>query len=414
MYNEHMRPVKIMRYGSKYSYGSSQKNTKKIILAIIGVVVVLAALITALVIASNKNRAEAEEIIRMQLKEGEPSLMEVEEGEICMLTMPASLNINDVSFTSSDPSIVRVDAAGYVNALKEGVATVTAQAPRFAAKCQFTVTPAKGSGQPNELTTAIKANLDKLHANIKKSPDNLYSITVNRRTNTVTIYTYDENGKFTVPVRAMVASCGAGGNDITITGDFYIYFQESWHPLYGDVYGMFVSGFEGSYLFHSVPYEAMTHDSLETEEFNKLGENASQGCVRMMASDVCWIWRNCPEGTPVHVIDADAGADPLGRPETVKLPAGTKWDPTDPKETNPFRGKLPELEGIADVQINRGTGFDAMQGVSAKDMFGGDITERVRVTGAVLKDKPGDYFLCYTVYDQFGQKTRVDRKVTVK
>ena len=413
MYNGDMRPVKIMRYGSKYSYGSSQRNNKKIIIIVVAIALVLAAGITAFVIASNKKKAETDEIVRLQMSEGEPSLMEVKEGDICMLTMPSALNLRDVSFSSSDPSTVRVDAAGHVDALKEGTATVTADAPGFAAKCKFTVVASDEPDQPSELTTAIKANGDILASNKSKGSRNLYSITVNRRTNTVTVYTYDENGKYTVPVRSMISSCGASGKDITSTGDFSIYFQESWHPLYGDVYGMYVSGFEGSYLFHSVPYTTTEHDALETEEFNKLGQNASQGCVRMMVSDVYWIWKNCPEGTPVHVIDSDSSADPLGRPEGVTLPAGTKWDPTDKKETNPFRGKLPELLGIEDVTVNKGADFDPMQGITAKDIFGGDITERVRIKGEVLRDKPGDYYLCYIVYDQFGQKTRVDRKVTV-
>ena len=413
MYNVSMRPVKIMRYGSKYSYDSSQKNNKKIIILVVAVVLVLAAVITAFVIASNKRKAEMDETVRLQMREGEPSLMDVKEGDICMLSMPSALDLRNVSFTSSDPSVVRVDAAGHVDALKEGVAVVTADAPGFAAKCQFTVGPADDSGQLTELTTAIKANEDILEANRANGSRNLYSITVNRRTNTVTVYTYDESGKYTVPVRSMISSCGASGRDITITGNFSIYFQESWHPLYGDVYGMFVSGFEGSYLFHSVPYTTPSHDALETEEFNKLGQNASQGCVRMMASDVYWIWRNCPLGTDVHVIDADSSADPLGRPEGVKLPAGTKWDPTDRKETNPFRGKLPELIGIEDAKITKGADFDPRQGITAKDILGGDITDRIRITGEVLRDKPGDYYLCYTVRDQFGQTVRLDRRVTV-
>ena len=210
-----------------------------------------------------------------------------------------------------------------------------------------------------------------------------------------------------------LASCGMSGADITITGDFSIYFQEPWHPLFGGVYGMFTSGFEGAYLFHSVPYEIYRHDALEAAEFNKLGQNASQGCVRMMVSDVYWVWKNCPLYTPVHVIDADSSADPLGKPRTVKLPANAVWDPTDKTEGNPYLDKVPTLTCAEDVEVSTGTQVDPMEGVSATDMFGNDVTDRVVVAGEVLRDKPGTYYLTYSFTDEFHRKTTATRTVTV-
>ena len=311
-----------------------------------------------------------------------------------MLTVPSAIDIKEVEFISSAPDTVRVDSAGHTDALKPGTATVTASARNFSASCNFTVSENTDPDIPEELTTAILANQDILEANKAKGTDNLYSLTVNRRTNVVTAYTYDSKGEYTVPVRAMVASCGTTGDNVTITGDFALYFQEPWHPLYGDVYGMFVSGFEGPYLFHSVPYEEDRHSTLKTDEFNKLGEHASQGCVRMMAADVRWIYKYCPLNTPVHVIDADSNADPLGKPKTVKVPANIKWDPTD-------------------TELKSGEALNPMDGVTAVDICGNDITDRVTVAGEVLSDKPGTYYLTYIVKDVFNQKVRVTRTVTV-
>lgn len=413
MYNHSMRPIKIMRYGSKYSYEKPQ--WKDIVIRIVVVVCVIAAVVgivfavRGFVLHRQKVESDA---VQLRLQNGEPILMNVSEGDICMLNMPEGVDLKDVVFSSSDPKIARVDDAGHVDALSEGKATVKAVAPKFAAECLFTV--AKAEEKPlSELTTAVKANEDILEQNRASGRSDLYSITVNRRTNTVTVYTYDESGKYTVPVRSMVASCGTAGADATVTGDFSVYFQESWHPLYGNVYGMFVSGFEGPYLLHSIPYATTSHDALDVAEFNKLGENASQGCVRMMVSDVYWIWKNCPLYTPVHVIDADASADPLGRPETIKLPANAKWDPTDNKEANPYHGKLPTLEVPADTQIKKGESFDPLSGATGTDIVGNDISARVRVNGEVLTDKPGTYNLTYTLCDQFGQTVRADRTVTV-
>ena len=410
-----MKPMKIMRYGGTYRYNRNRTDKKNIVtIAVIAGVVVLAvaAVIILRMAAINKARNSGD-TLNMAMKDGTPVSMDVKEGDICMLTMPKTIDIREVVFESSDSSIVRVDSAGHTDALKEGKATVTATARNFRAECHFTVA-ANPEPEKTELTTAIIANLDVLKANKEKGSDNLYSITVNRRTNTVTVYTYDEKGEYTVPVRAMVASCGTSGDDATITGDFALYFQQPWHPLYGNVYGMFTSGFSGPYLFHSVPYETSRHDTLEAEEFNKLGKNASQGCVRMMVADCYWIWKNCPLDTPVHVIDAESKADPLGKPATVKLPADAVWDPTDDTKGNPYRYNTPVIEGVKDAEIKKGASFDPMAGVKATDIIGYDVTDQVTVAGQVLSDKPGTYNLTYTYTDEFHQRARETCTVTVK
>lgn len=408
-----MKPMKIMRYGTKYRYNQT-RNTKAII-AITAAVIVLVALVGLVIwrFIDIKNKHEDNGAVSLQMQDGAPATMEVLTGDIYMLTMPSAIDMNEVAFESSDPSVVRVDSAGHTDALSVGTATVTASSRNFSAECTFHVTQNPEPDRPDEVTTAIKANEDILAKNIATGNRDIYSLTVNRRTNTVTAYTKDENGEFTVPVRAMVCSCGTGGSDITITGDFSIYFQEPWHPLYGDVYGMFVSGFSGPYLFHSVPYITPVHNDLDAAEFNKLGEPASQGCVRMMVSDVYWIMKNCDVDTPVHVIDADKNADPLGKPAAVKIPADAKWDPTDDTEGNPYLGKMPTITGAEDVELKKGGSFDPKAGVTAADICGNDITSRVKIAGDVLTDKPGVYYISYTITDDFHLKTRVTRTVTV-
>ena len=43
---------------------------------------------------------------------------------------------------------------------------------------------------------------------------------VNRAANCVTVYGIDDDGKYTIPVKAFVASCGVEGEE-TITGEEY-------------------------------------------------------------------------------------------------------------------------------------------------------------------------------------------------
>ncbi len=160
-----------------------------------------------------------------------------------------------------------------------------------------------------------------------------YSIDVLRNQNVVIVYGRDEEEEYTIPVRIWLCSTGPG----TPLGDFSLGSKREWGRLFGGVYGQYVSRITGDILFHSVPYTAMQKDSLETEEYNKLGTAASMGCVRLAVSDVKWIYDNCPEGTPVHIRNAEEL--PGERPELIPLDPNDPrscWDPTDPDPENPW------------------------------------------------------------------------------
>lgn len=169
-----------------------------------------------------------------------------------------------------------------------------------------------------------------------------YYIMVNRAHNTVTVYTLDENGYYTVPCKAMVCSTGRAGH-ATVRGTFRISHHNRWSYMFDGSWGQYISGFCGSYLFHSVCYRAKDPSTLMTEEYNLLGEVASLGCVRLQVADAKWIYDNCDPGTYVTVYD---GAVPgaLGKPETVVYTITPEmdngWEPTDPDEANPWQALL--------------------------------------------------------------------------
>jgi len=416
-----MRPLKILRSDGLFRYKElKKKQVIKIILALfLSLVVIGAAFFTVYAVSRSMTAEESDEKTG-ELQADATTVMTIARGEFCSLLLPDEVDINDVAFTSSDERIIRVDAAGRVEGRAEGDAVVTAASEDFTASCNFRVKGEKKTPEVTEVTTAYTANADILAENIKEGKTNrLYRITVNRRTNTVTVFTYDKDGKYTVPVRAMVCSCGAGGPNITPVGEYRTASSREWAALYGDethdiLYGQYVTEFNGEYLFHSVPYESQNKYALEIAEFNKLGTNASQGCVRLSVSDSYWIYKNCPLNTPVSVVDADASADPLGTPPTVEQKIYNGWDPTDPDEINPFSGKRPRILNIEDVTVKKGSDFDPMEGVLSKDICGNIITERVAVSGKVLTDKPGVYFITYSITDDFHLSRTATRIVTVK
>ena len=163
-----------------------------------------------------------------------------------------------------------------------------------------------------------------------------YYIKVNRQANCVTVYTYDESGNYTVPVKAM--TCSVGLDNKTPLGVSKISDKYNWRLLFGNVYGHYAIRFNGHIMFHSVPYMTPSNDTLKEGEFNLLGQPASLGCVRLCVADVKWIYDNCGKGTIVEVYDSpDPG--PLGKPEMPKIDENSpykNWDPTDPNPANPW------------------------------------------------------------------------------
>lgn len=337
--------------------------------------------------------------------------LKVGETEIVQLSAKKAKSV--VKWTSSDSKIVTVDDGGRVDALKEGTALISAIS-KDKTKSEFQITVTKSTAKKqNSYSTCITANADKLEQNRRNKAKNLYAIKVNRTANCVTVYTYDEKGKYTVPVRAMV--CSTGLNNATITGDYTIGIKTEWLFLVGDVFGRYISGISGDYLFHSVPYYTLNEQDLEVEEFNKLGEQASQGCVRLAVSDAKWIYDNCPTGTAVNIYDDAETAGPLGKPDTIKITDfNNKWDPTDSSKKCPYATATPTISGANDCTIKTCGNFYALAGVTAVDTCGNDISSEIKVVGNVVTTRKGKYKVTYSVTDVLKRTSSVTITVTVQ
>ena len=191
----------------------------------------------------------------------------------------------------------------------------------------------------DETETPDVSGTGKAEADVKETqtPEFSYYIRINRKQNCVTIYTQDEEGEYTVPYKAMV--CSTGLYNATPRGTYQISTKYLWRELYGGVYGQYATRIHGGILFHSVPYYKRAKDTLCTDKYNKLGQQASMGCVRLTVEDAKWIAENCAEGTTVEIYDGD-DPGPLGKPEAQKLDKSDPdchWDPTDPDEENPWQ-----------------------------------------------------------------------------
>lgn len=173
---------------------------------------------------------------------------------------------------------------------------------------------------------------------------NKYYIKVNYGAQVVNVYTYDEKGKYTVPVKAFVCSTGI---ETPTSGVYKIPAKIKWCFMYGDVYAQYCTQIVGDILFHSVPYLKRSNDTLEYWAYDKLGTKDSLGCVRLTARDAKWIFDNIPYGTQVEFYSS-SNPGPLGKPTAQKISNAPNnlrnWDPTDPDSRNPWKTYKPEKD----------------------------------------------------------------------
>lgn len=174
-------------------------------------------------------------------------------------------------------------------------------------------------------------------------PVGTYYIKVNTQANTVTIYTKDENGDYTVPVKAMVCSTGYATPK---NAKYQTKGKWTWGLMFGGVYTQWETHITGNILFHSVPYlRKGDHNSLEYWAYDQLGTTCSAGCVRLTCADALWIYNNCAVGTTVEFY-ASSNPGPLGKPSAMKISGDLErrgWDPTDSHPDNPWRNVIVDV-----------------------------------------------------------------------
>ncbi len=124
------------------------------------------------------------------------------------------------------------------------------------------------------------------------SPDT-YKIIVDLCWQVVMVYTKDEKGEYTVPVRYMLCSSGSGrvGSE-TRVGEWKM------QPVkirFGQFkvsreYAQYWSLIRSRTYFHSILYSSSDLSSYLTSVYNKLGTKASHACIRLTVPDARWIY----------------------------------------------------------------------------------------------------------------------------
>ena len=175
-----------------------------------------------------------------------------------------------------------------------------------------------------------------INVNVIEKAKLKYYTEIIRNHNTIIVYELDENGQYTKI--AKVFACSTGRNGRTPTGVFYTSKGAAWGSLMGGVWGQYYTHITSSILIHSVPYYTKSKDNLEWQEYNKLGNEASAGCIRVNVRDAKWIFDNCPSGMKVKIYDGELPAG-IQKPASIRIDENSPyrgWDPTDPDINNPW------------------------------------------------------------------------------
>lgn len=148
----------------------------------------------------------------------------------------------------------------------------------------------------------------------------------------MTIY----NKAKTIPVRSIRISPGAAGTS-TPTGTYYLRRLGRWWTLMGPSYGQYcshvVGAGQGGIIIHSVPTVSPSIYSFTPREYNRLGQPASHGCIRVCVADSKWVYDNC-SGATIRIFRGSYNSNevfkgPLGRRPLVPI-VSNSYDPTDP------------------------------------------------------------------------------------
>ena len=129
-----------------------------------------------------------------------------------------------------------------------------------------------------------------------------FAITVDVTNQVVSVYTRDEEGNYTIPVRQMLCSSGKVGTDSPV-GDWVLNGRKArwcYFPKWGD-YARYWTRINASVAFHSPIYSAVSVKAIKEGSYEMLGNRASHGCIRLALEDAKWIYDNVGAGTVVSI-----------------------------------------------------------------------------------------------------------------
>ena len=268
----------------------------------------------------------------------ENKVRSVEENVSAKISVNDIVNVNRVNTKNILEKMKSDDgqADGVKNQTTPSKTTTAASATMTTKKT--TTTKEKTTVTTTEKVTAPSVPADESrNIDFIKDPDykSKYYIVVYTGSQSTVVYGKDKTGAYNVIVKAFTVSTGKKSTP-TRKGIYKIRAKYRWRLLMGPCWGQYCSSISSSYLFHSVPYDKKSANTLYNASYNNLGKAVSHGCIRMCVRDVKWIYDNCPIGTQVHIV-WESGPKGAGVPKRKSGAKYSGWDPSDKwAEGNPY------------------------------------------------------------------------------
>ncbi len=163
--------------------------------------------------------------------------------------------------------------------------------------------------------------------NYANADPNKYRVELDLTNKVVTVFERDTKGKYSKIAKQFICTPGASSTP-TPQGSFRLndsrrrfgYFKE-----FG-VYAQYWTNVSGGIYFHSILYTRQKEGYFTHASYNRLGNQGSHGCIRLLVEDARWIYYNCPAGTYGEILKREKN-EKLRKSLLPKVSA-SKYKPT--------------------------------------------------------------------------------------
>ncbi len=176
-----------------------------------------------------------------------------------------------------------------------------------------------------------------------------YQLKYNKSTRSMYVMAFDvDTQSYCMPYKVFISSCGPD----TPIGTYKTYAKYDWNFMHMSekneaIYCRYLTRFYGHFLMHSLLYyNAPNTYTLDAVNYNYMDDATSGGCIRLLARDSYWIFKNVPLGTTITTYEDLYNKGPLEKPAIdMVIPRDQNYDPTDPavygiENANPVIGNV--------------------------------------------------------------------------
>ena len=172
-----------------------------------------------------------------------------------------------------------------------------------------------------------------------------YQINYNKATRTMYIMAADGDNGFIIPYKTFNSTCGPDTPD----GDFSIYAKYGVKFMHDDIYCKYLNRFYNGFIIHSILFYN-TSLELDAITYNYIDDAASGGCLRLLTGNSYWIYKNCGNGTRVHIYYDLWDKGPIEKDAIdYVIPREQVWDPSDPSSAEATAALQQAARAEADV-----------------------------------------------------------------